>query len=168
MNAAVSPATGGEVDELLGVLRRNVAAVAGGPHPPARVRMEAAGVSLEVEWRYAAGPVTAPPVLTVVPDPVEPDPCEAPDTPSSTGTEHAITAGNVGVFHRTPEPGAALFVVEGDTVVVGQQVGIIEAMKMMIPVRADRAGRIERVLCETGVSVQFGTPLMLLDAPAGR
>ncbi|SBW25099.1 hypothetical protein FDG2_4421 [Candidatus Protofrankia californiensis] len=65
-----------------------------------------------------------------------------------------ITSPTVGVFYRSPEPGARPFVSEGDTVVAGQQVGIIEVMKLMIPVEADQPGRIVEVLHADGTSVE--------------
>ena len=52
---------------------------------------------------------------------------------------HYVCAAIVGTFYRGPEPGAAPFVSEGDMVRPGQQIAILEAMKMMMPVEADRA-----------------------------
>ena len=64
----------------------------------------------------------------------------AADPTPATDVIHAPT---VGVFYRAPEPGAPPFVTEGDVVSPGQQVGIVEAMKLMIPVESDRYGRVE-------------------------
>jgi len=69
----------------------------------------------------------------------------------------------VGVFYRAPQPGAAPFVTEGDYITLGQQVAIIEAMKLMIPVEADRTGRITSVLVPDGESVEYGQPLFAVD-----
>jgi acetyl-CoA carboxylase biotin carboxyl carrier protein len=66
------------------------------------------------------------------------------------------------VFYRSPSPGAAAFVKEGDQVVPGQQVAIIEAMKLMLPVEADKPGRVVEVLVKDGASVEFGQPLFRL------
>jgi acetyl-CoA carboxylase biotin carboxyl carrier protein len=66
------------------------------------------------------------------------------------------------VFYRSPEPGAPPFVAEGDLVRPGQQVGIVEAMKLMIPVESDRAGRVLEVLLADGSAVEHGQPLLLL------
>jgi acetyl-CoA carboxylase biotin carboxyl carrier protein len=73
-----------------------------------------------------------------------------------------VTAPTVGVFYRSPEPGAPPFVSEGDVVAAGQQVAIIEAMKLMIPVEADRAGRVAAILCADADAVEYGQPLLVL------
>ncbi|MBH0776520.1 acetyl-CoA carboxylase biotin carboxyl carrier protein [Nocardia bovistercoris] len=75
-----------------------------------------------------------------------------------------VTAETVGVFYRLPEPGAAPFVTEGDPVRTGQQVGIVEAMKLMIPVTASAAGRVLEFLVENGEAVEYGAPLLRLEA----
>ena len=57
----------------------------------------------------------------------------------------AVLASTVGVFYCAPQPGAPPFVEEGDLVARGDQVGILEVMKLMIPVEADCAGRVTRL-----------------------
>jgi acetyl-CoA carboxylase biotin carboxyl carrier protein len=79
-----------------------------------------------------------------------------------------LIAQTVGVFYPCPEPGAAPFVTEGDMVVAGQQVGIIEAMKLMIPVTADRVGWIAEVLKENAEPVEYGDRLFGLHAEETR
>lgn len=73
-----------------------------------------------------------------------------------------LAAQAVGVFYRCPEPGADPFVREGDVVTTGQQIAIIEAMKLMLPVEAERAGRIVEVLKGDGEPVEYGEPLFAL------
>jgi acetyl-CoA carboxylase biotin carboxyl carrier protein len=73
-----------------------------------------------------------------------------------------ICAPSVGTFYRAPEPGAKLFVADGDLVRPGQQVAIVEAMKLMLPVDADEAGRVRRVLKQDGEPVEYGEPLIEL------
>jgi acetyl-CoA carboxylase biotin carboxyl carrier protein len=68
------------------------------------------------------------------------------------------------VFYRAPSPGAPAFVNEGDEIGSGQQIAIIEAMKLMLPVEADKAGRVAEVLVEDGEAVEYGTPLFRLAA----
>ncbi|MEX5634287.1 acetyl-CoA carboxylase biotin carboxyl carrier protein [Parafrankia sp. FMc2] len=74
-----------------------------------------------------------------------------------------VPAHTVGVFYHAPEPGADPFVRAGDTVVPGQQVGIIEAMKLMIPVEAERGGRVREILVADATPVEYGQPLLTLD-----
>ena len=68
----------------------------------------------------------------------------------------------VGTFWRRPAPGEAPFVEVGDRVQPGQVLCIVEAMKVMNEVRADRAGLIEEVLVEDGQPVEYGQPLFRL------
>jgi acetyl-CoA carboxylase biotin carboxyl carrier protein len=75
-----------------------------------------------------------------------------------------VCAPSVGTFYRSPEPGAPPFVTEGDLVQSGQQIAIVEAMKLMLPVEAARAGRVTRVLKTDGEPVEYGEPLIELAA----
>jgi acetyl-CoA carboxylase biotin carboxyl carrier protein len=84
---------------------------------------------------------------------IEPDPPEI-----------LITAPMIGTFYAAATPGAQPFVVEGDEVYVGQTIGIIEAMKIMNEIAADRAGVVEAILVGNGQPVEYGSPLMRLGA----
>lgn len=64
-----------------------------------------------------------------------------------------------GVMHLTPAPGARPFVAVGDVIAAGQQLCLIEAMKMFNPILSDRAGRLEAILAEPGTEVARGQPL---------
>jgi acetyl-CoA carboxylase biotin carboxyl carrier protein len=68
------------------------------------------------------------------------------------------------VFYRASSPGAPPFVAEGDEISSGQQIAIIEAMKLMLPVEADKGGRIAEVLVGDGDAVEYGQPLFRLAA----
>jgi acetyl-CoA carboxylase biotin carboxyl carrier protein len=78
--------------------------------------------------------------------------------------EILITAPMIGTFYAAATPGAQPFVVEGDEVYVGQTIGIIEAMKIMNEIAADRAGVVEAILVGNGEPVEYGSPLMRLGA----
>ena len=69
-----------------------------------------------------------------------------------------------GVFHLTPAPGARPFVAVGERVAAGQQLCLIEAMKMFNAIHSDRAGRIEAILAEPGSEVASGQPLFRIVA----
>lgn len=64
-----------------------------------------------------------------------------------------------GVLHLTPAPGAKPFVTVGAPVAKGQQLCLIEAMKMFNPIHSDRDGRLEAILAEPGTEVDNGQPL---------
>jgi len=76
--------------------------------------------------------------------------------------EVLITAPMIGTFYAAATPGAQPFVAEGDEVYVGQTIGIIEAMKIMNEIAADRAGVVEAILAGNGQPVEYGSPLMRL------
>ena len=80
---------------------------------------------------------------------------------------HVIAAPMIGTFYAYPTPGAPPFVREGDDVFVGQTVGIIEAMKIMNEIAADRSGTVAAVLVSNGQPVEYGSPLFELSQTRG-
>lgn len=132
----------GLLDQIRDTVARFVAEV---PNPPKALRVRAGEVSFDVEW--LDGQATFP---------------DSPqETVEVTGGEH-LTAPAVGTFYRSPEPGAPPFVDTGDTVLAGQQIAIIETMKLMVPVTAERPGLITGVLKEDGEPVEFGERLFAI------
>jgi acetyl-CoA carboxylase biotin carboxyl carrier protein len=83
--------------------------------------------------------------------------------PKPKPSEHVITAPMVGTFYASPSPGAKPFVEIGDEIKVGQVLCIIEAMKMMNQIEADRAGRVASVMARNGDPVEFGQPLFVVE-----
>jgi acetyl-CoA carboxylase biotin carboxyl carrier protein len=77
--------------------------------------------------------------------------------------EHVITAPMVGTFYASPSPGAKAFVEICDEIKIGQVLCIIEAMKMMNQIEADKAGRIASVMASNGDPVEFGQPLFVVE-----
>jgi acetyl-CoA carboxylase biotin carboxyl carrier protein len=128
------------------------------PRLPGRIRISARDIVVELEWPAADQPASPP--ATVAPARVAAA-AAVTDEPAPDG--HHVTAATVGTFHRAPEPGAAPFVDAGDPVLAGQQIGIVEAMKLMIPVEADVDGLVREVLKEDGQPVEFGDPLFLIE-----
>jgi len=76
---------------------------------------------------------------------------------------HVVTAPMIGTFYASPSPGEPAFVSVGDTVEVGQVIGIIEAMKIMNEITADRAGTVSEVFVTNAQPVEYGSPLVRLD-----
>jgi Biotin carboxyl carrier protein len=68
----------------------------------------------------------------------------------------------VGTFYRASAPGSAAFINVGDTVAMGQTLGVIEAMKLMNEIPSDRAGLVKEILIENGQAVEFGQPLFII------
>jgi len=77
--------------------------------------------------------------------------------------EHVITAPMVGTFYASPSPGSKAFIEIGDEVKVGQVLCIIEAMKMMNQIEADKAGRVTSIMARNGDPVEFGQPLFVVE-----
>lgn len=76
-----------------------------------------------------------------------------------------VTAPNLGTFYRAPKPGAANYVEVGDMIADGDELCLIEVMKLFTAVRADARGRLHAVLAEDGSMVEAGQPLFaLVDA----
>jgi acetyl-CoA carboxylase biotin carboxyl carrier protein len=75
---------------------------------------------------------------------------------------YAITAPMIGTFYAAPAPGEAPYVQVGDRVEVGQVIGIIEAMKIMNEISADRAGVVKELLVANAQAVEYGSPLIRL------
>lgn len=149
---AMNPA---DADRALTVLSRHALTVRA-ETAPTSVTVANGPLLLRISWDGESGVVGSSVVPTAVID-------QAPaETPTDTNT-FTIAAETVGVFYRSPEPGAAPFVAEGDPVRAGQQVGIVEAMKLMIPVTATREGRVAALLVENGEAVEHGTALMVLE-----
>ncbi|MDE2135838.1 MAG: acetyl-CoA carboxylase biotin carboxyl carrier protein [Gammaproteobacteria bacterium] len=83
--------------------------------------------------------------------------------PKPKPNEHVITAPMVGTFYAAPSPGAKAFVEIGDEVKVGQVLCVIEAMKMMNQIEADKAGKLSSIMARNGDPVEFGQPLFVIE-----
>jgi acetyl-CoA carboxylase biotin carboxyl carrier protein len=136
---------------------------------------------LEIELRRggparpqgAAAPAPAPapastPTVTAEPASPSPDPplpaAAAPALHVAPGA-HFVKAPMMGTVYLAPEPGAAPYVRPGQAVQSGQQVCIVEVMKLMNAVHAERAGVVSQVLVADGQAVEFGQALAVIDAP---
>ena len=122
--------------------------------------------------RMPVGGVVAPPPVAQLPAAVQAAAAGAPsgavaapalEAPKPKPNEHVITAPMVGTFYASPSPGAKAFVEIGDEIKVGQVLCIIEAMKMMNQIEADKAGRITSIMASNGDPVEFGQPLFVVE-----
>jgi acetyl-CoA carboxylase biotin carboxyl carrier protein len=69
----------------------------------------------------------------------------------------------VGTFYRSASPGAKAYVEVGDTIKAGETICIIEAMKILNEIEADKSGTVKRILCENGEAVEYGQPLFEIE-----
>lgn len=83
------------------------------------------------------------------------------------GLVTVVTAPTLGIFWRSPHPGAVPFVSVGDAVEPGTTVGILEVMKLMTPLKAGAAGVVAAVLAEDGAAVESGQGLLRIVAAEG-
>ncbi len=86
----------------------------------------------------------------------------AEETREEEGT-FVLTAPLVGTFYLRPSPDDPPFVEEGATVAPGDTLGIIEAMKVLNEIKAERAGKLRRILVSEGAPVEYGQPLFLFE-----
>jgi acetyl-CoA carboxylase biotin carboxyl carrier protein len=76
---------------------------------------------------------------------------------------HTVKSPMVGTFYRSASPGAKAFVEIGSVVKEGETICIIEAMKILNEIEADKAGTISKILCENGQAVEYGQPLFIIE-----
>ena len=111
-----------------------------------------------------AAPVQYAPVPTMPPAPaatLAAATAEPPAAPVETG--HPVKSPMVGTFYRSANPGAKPFAEVGDAIKEGDPICIIEAMKIMNEIEADKSGTVKRILCENGQAVEFGQPLLIIE-----
>ncbi len=121
-----------------------------------RISRNMAQTLMQAPAAYAPPPMAAPapaPAPAAAPEP-------AGEAPAARTSGHVIKSPMVGTFYRSPAPSAPVFVEVGQTVKVGDVICIVEAMKMMNQIEADKAGTVEAILVENGEPVEFDQPLI--------
>ncbi|WP_118795541.1 acetyl-CoA carboxylase biotin carboxyl carrier protein [Haemophilus haemolyticus] len=111
--------------------------------------------------QYAAAPVVAPTPTAA------PAQAQAVATPTPAASDelsgHLVRSPMVGTFYRSPSPEAKAFVEVGQSVKVGDALCIVEAMKMMNRIEADKAGVVKAILINDGDAVEFDEPLIVIE-----
>ena len=116
-----------------------------------------------VVQQYVAAPVQAAPVMAA-PVAAAPVAAAAPATTAAAAVEgHVVKSPMVGTFYRASSPGAKAFVDVGSQVKEGDTICIVEAMKILNEIEADKSGTIVRVLGENGQAVEYGQPLFVIE-----
>ena len=109
--------------------------------------------AIAVQPVYAAAP--AMPVVTAA--------AAAPVAAAPVETGHVVKSPMVGTFYRASSPNAKPFADIGQQVKEGEAICIIEAMKIMNEIEADKSGTITKILAENGQAVEFGQPLFVIE-----
>ncbi|WP_165008772.1 acetyl-CoA carboxylase biotin carboxyl carrier protein [Neisseria yangbaofengii] len=108
---------------------------------------------------YAPAPVAAPTAVTAAPAAVAAPVAEAP----ARNLADAQKSPMVGTFYRAPGPNAKPFVEVGQSVKAGDTLCIIEAMKLMNEIEAEKSGVVKEILVENATPVEFGEPLFIIE-----
>ncbi|WP_294770784.1 acetyl-CoA carboxylase biotin carboxyl carrier protein [uncultured Rhodoferax sp.] len=111
---------------------------------------------------FAAAPaVAAPAAPAAAPAAAAPAAPATAAAPAAAG--HAVKSPMVGTFYRSSAPGAKPFVEVGSTIKQGDTICIIEAMKILNEIEADKSGTVTQILCENGQAVEYGQPLFTIE-----
>ena len=115
------------------------------------VKSSGAPLVMQQPAMMMAAPVAAP---------VAAAPSEA---PVAAPAGHAVKSPMVGTFYRSSSPGAKSFVEVGSVVKEGETICIIEAMKILNEIEADKSGTVTKILSENGQAVEYGQPLFMIE-----
>ena len=139
-----------ESDEMTLCLRR-----------AARQQTAPAPVFVPAAVPAAAAPAVPVPAAIPVPEPVKAAPADA--GRSALNPDKVIESPTVGTFYRSSAPGAEPFVKVGSHVDANTTVAVVEAMKVMNEIKAEKSGVIKEILLENGQPVEYGQPLFVLE-----
>ena len=107
--------------------------------------------------RHLPQPLRLPPLQPLRPQPLQPPPLPLAICPTRKKSPM------VGTFYRAPGPNAAAFVEVGQQVKAGDTLCIIEAMKLMNEIEAEKSGVVKEILVENGTPVEYGEPLFIIE-----
>lgn len=146
-----------QIQELTGVVEDLIAMMSSGNI--GSLKLEYGSLSLSLQSRDRTGKSNRV-SRTGTSDDTGAGPSAAPDISS---TDHLVSAPMIGTFYVAPAPNEPPFVQPGDTIVEGQTIGIIEAMKIMNEIASDRTGTVLEVLAGDGQTVEYGSPLIRVE-----
>lgn len=121
-----------------------------------KVRIVKSGGTVVQQYVPAPAPAPAP---TAAPAAAPVAELPAPTAPAG----HIVKSPMVGTFYRSSSPGAKAFVEVGSQVKEGETICIIEAMKILNEIEADKSGTVTRILGENGQAVEYGQPLFVIE-----
>jgi acetyl-CoA carboxylase biotin carboxyl carrier protein len=109
-----------------------------------------------------AGAVPSP-VFQAAPAATVAAPAPAAAAPEAAPQGHTVKSPMVGTFYRSSSPGAKPFVEVGSTIKEGETICIVEAMKILNEIEADKSGTVARICCENGQAVEYGQALFVIE-----
>lgn len=113
--------------------------------------------------RHSTAPVAAPVAVAAAPVAAAPVVAAVAPVAEEQIDGHVLNSPMVGSFYRSPSPGASSFVEVGSKVSVGDTLCIIEAMKLLNQIEADKGGIIKAILVENGQAVEYNQPLFIIE-----
>lgn len=111
----------------------------------------------------AAAPAMQPMAAPVAPVAAPVAAAETSEETNAIPSGHIVKSPMVGSFYRSPSPGAAEFVQVGQNVSAGETICIIEAMKILNQIEADKSGTIKAILVDNGEPVEYDQPLFVIE-----
>jgi acetyl-CoA carboxylase biotin carboxyl carrier protein len=119
-----------------------------------KVRIVKGGTAIAQAVPVHYAPATAAPVAAALaPAPTLPEPVAG----------HVVKSPMVGTFYRSASPGAKAFIEVGSQVKEGETICIIEAMKILNEIEADKSGTVSQILCQNGQAVEYGQALVVIE-----
>ena len=119
-------------------------------------------VRISRQQQYMPAPVAAPVAAAVAPAPA-PVVAEVVAAENVVPSGHKVESPMVGTFYRSSAPGSPTFTEIGKSVNIGDTLCIIEAMKILNPIEADKSGTVKAILVENGQPVEFGQTLFIIE-----
>jgi acetyl-CoA carboxylase biotin carboxyl carrier protein len=131
----------------------------------AELEYETDAVAIRLSRVTGTAPVVAAAPAVSAPAAAAPAPAKTELAAAANPADHegAVTSPMVGTVYTAPEPGAAEFVSEGDTVKVGQTLFIVEAMKVMNPITSPNAGKVTKIFVQNAQPIEFGEALAIIE-----
>ena len=130
----------------------------------AEIEIKEGEESVRISRNAAVVAAPAPMAMAAAPAPAAAAPAAA-EAPAAEEEipGHKVTSPMVGTFYEAPSPGAPAFTAVGKQVSEGDTLCIIEAMKILNQIEADKSGTVKAVLVENGQPVEFGQPLYIIE-----
>ena len=129
----------------------------------AELEYETETFAIRLSRGVRTAPVTAVQPVSEAPQPATTNQPTPPEPENPADHPGAVTSPMVGTVYTAPEPGASAFISEGDSVSRGQTLLIVEAMKVMNPIAAPKAGTVTKIFVQNAQPVEFGEALVIVE-----
>ena len=122
--------------------------------------VKSAPVGMHAPVTYTMAPAVPAPTAAATP---AVEVAAAPAVVAAEPAGHTVKSPMVGTFYRSSSPGAKAFVEVGDTIKEGETICIVEAMKILNEIEADKSGTVKQILVDNGQAVEYGQPLFVIE-----